>query len=134
MKHCKPTFSLILTAALGFTTNCSDRTFDEHSTEPSATTEAVVDARRQNAIFILTRRLYWYHDNDLLETANPGSTDKEVVTINNKRFAFKTRKELRADLNRVLDSLRRTGPLVLGNHAAGTDTMPYREPFMRRNK
>ena len=117
---------LILGCGMGsFATSCHEAASEKQLAKP-APPSAATDSIRQRATWVLARRLYWYHHDDSLETIKPGSTNKKVVTINNHQFAFKTRKELRADLNRVLDSMRRTGPLRIGNHAEGTDTVPAR--------
>ena len=96
---------------------------EEHSAVVSVQTDA--DSSRQKAVRLLASRLRWYHDTDSLAAANPGSTDGDILDIGKRRFVFKTRAELRADLNRVLDSLRRTGPLVMGNVSEATDTISY---------
>lgn len=113
---------------LSFVTSCFDRTTEEHPAKPSTDVKIEVDTVRRNAIRLLASRLQWYHEFDSIAVAKPGSTDGDILSIGKKRFVFKTRKALRADLNRVLDSLRRTGPLVMGNLSEETDTMPYKGP------
>ena len=129
-KHCVFISFAAILAALSLT-GCFDRTSEEHSAKPSADAKIEADTIRRNAVRLLASRLRWYHDNDSLAAAKPGSTDGEILDIGKKRFVFKTRKALRADLNRVLDSLRRTGPLIMGNISEQTDTVPDKTPGVR---
>jgi hypothetical protein len=118
---------------VGSTTACQDQLPQNKAGEQQAATlpQADADSPRQKAIRLLASRLRWYHDRDSLAEANLGSTDGDILDIGKRRFVFKTRAVLRADLNRVLDSLRRTGPLVMGNAAEATDTVSYKEPSVR---
>ena len=122
---CLPFLGLLLIS--GSATSCQEKMpknqVEEHSAVVSVQTDA--DSSRQKAVRLLASRLRWYHDTDSLAAANPGSTDGDILDIGKRRFVFKTRAELRADLNRVLDSLRRTGPLVMGNVSEATDTISY---------
>lgn len=77
---------------------------------------------RQQAIRDLAGRIRFYHEGDSIAAAKPGSTDGDIVDINHRRYVFPTRVALRADLNRVLDSLRKAGPLEMGNPKNLTDT------------
>ena len=128
---CLPFLGLLL--IFGSATSCQEKLpkiqAEEHTAAGSVQTDA--DSSRQKAVRLLASRLRWYHDTDSLAAANPGSTDGDILDINKRRFVFKTRVELRADLNRVLDSLRRTGPLVMGNAGEATDTVSYKGPRIR---
>jgi hypothetical protein len=128
---CLPFLGLLI--VFGSATSCQEKLPNkqaaERTVESSAQTDA--DSSRQKAVRLLASRLRWYHDSDSLAAANPGSTDGDILDIGKRRFVFKTRADLRADLNRVLDSLRRTGPLVMGNVGEATDTVSYKGPRVR---
>lgn len=128
---CLPFLGLLLIS--GSATSCQEKMPKNQATEhpPENSAQINGDSSRQKAVRLLASRLRWYHDSDSLAAANPGSTDGDILDIGKRRFVFKTRADLRADLNRVLDSLRRTGPLVMGNIVEATDTVSYKGPRVR---
>ena len=130
-KFCLPFLGILLLA--GAVASCREEPPKNQAEGPTANASAQTeaDSSRRQAIRLLASRLRWYHDTDSLAAAKPGATDGDILDIGKRRFVFKTRADLRADLNRVLDSLRRTGPLVMGNVAEGTDTVSYSGPRVR---
>ena len=71
-------------------------------------------------------RIESYHEDDSL-AATPGWQDGPVSlqrVEGGPARVFANRAAVRADLNRLLDSLRRTGPLNMSK-AQHTDTMPH---------
>jgi hypothetical protein len=133
MKHtaCLSLLGVLLVASRA--TSCHKQLPENEAAEhqEESAYQADTGGSRQKAIRLLASRLRWYHDGDSAAMANPGATDGEVLDIGKRRFVFKTRADLRADLNRVLDSLRRTGPLVMGNAKDATDTISYKGPSVR---
>ena len=133
MKHTAGLSLLGFLLVAGGATSCHEQLPENQVAEqqPETVSQAVADSPRQQAIRLLASRLRWYHDGDSAAAATPGATDGEVLDIGKRRFVFKNRADLRADLNRVLDSLRRTGPLVMGNAREATDTISYKGPSVR---
>lgn len=103
--------SRLLLAAL-LLAGCTER--PDAATQPPAKALAA----RQELIQQLARNIQFYHkleDGGIYSFSNgPGQKVK----------TYYSRAAVRADLNRMLDSLKATGPLHMGNREDGTDTIP----------
>ena len=87
---------------------------------------------RQQAIRMLAGRINSYHNYDSLGVSHP-RVGRSVVSFRRRWFEFATAAENRADINRMLDSLRATGPLLMDRSSDDrqTDTLPYLGPYVR---
>lgn len=85
---------------------------------------------RQALITKLARNIQFYHRFDGQIDGVP--PDVAVYSFSHgpgrKITMYRGRAAVRAELNRMLDSLRATGPLQMGNEDEGTDTLPSRRP------
>ena len=97
----------------------------DSATEPSAKALAV----RQELIQNLATHIQYYHEDDA-KAAQPGWDRNGVYSFTlvpgQKAKMYHGRAAVRAALNRMLDSLKTTGPLQMGNRAEGTDTIALR--------
>lgn len=88
---------------------------------------AAATTERQEVIQALARNIKFYHKSDA-KAAQPGWQDGGIYSFSNgpgrKAKTFQSRVAMRAELNRMLDSLKSTGPLTMGNQAEETDTIP----------
>lgn len=118
-------------------TGCSDWERDKpRHTETRIPTDAELPpvSPRQQAIRVLASRIRSYHHYDSLGVSHPYPADSpgNIVGTHGRIYHFATQTEERADLNRVLDSLRATGTLRMGPRPLDprTDTLPYLGPHV----
>lgn len=99
--------------------------------QPDSANEPVAAAstERQALIQALARNIQFYHKSDA-EAAQPGWKNGGIYSFSNgpgrKVNTFRGRVAVRAELNRMLDSLKSTGPLHMGSQAEETDTIASR--------
>lgn len=75
-------------------------------------------AARQELIQQLARNIQFYHKHE------DGGIYSFSNAPNQKVKTYYSRPAVRTELNRMLDSLKATGPLHMGNQEDGTDTIP----------
>jgi hypothetical protein len=95
----------------------------DSATEPSA--KAL--ANRQELIRTLAAHIQYYHEEDA-KAAQPDWSDSGTYSFTlvpgQRAKMYHGRVAVRAALNRMLDSLKATGPLRMGNREEETDTIP----------
>ena len=86
-------------------------------------------AARQELIRNLAVHIRYYHDEDA-KASQPGwdggGTYSFILVPGEKAKMYHGRAAVRAALNRMLDSLKATGPLRMGVREDETDTLAYR--------
>lgn len=115
---------LLAAALLAGCTNHPDS-----ATEPSAKALAA----RQELIRNLAAHIQYYHEDDAKAAQpgwNGGGTYSFTLVPGQKAKIYHGRVAVRAALNRMLDSLKATGPVNMGNVAEETDTIPSRRLFL----
>ena len=131
-----PRFASIGLGLLGLSAlaSCSDWERDkpqQTKAEVDILTEPPPVSPRQQTIRMLAGRINSYHNYDSLGVSHP-RVGRSVVSFRRRWFEFATAAENRADINRMLDSLRATGPLLMDRSSDDrqTDTLPYLGPHV----
>lgn len=120
--------------ALASLAGCYEREREKPAQPPEARilsdAELLPISPRQQAVRILAARIDRYHRYDSLGVSHPDPRGGGTAFFHGRKFHFATGAEERADLNRVLDSLRATGPLQMGRGSSDpqADTLPHLGP------